>query len=845
MNKFYEIWKVLMILLISSSVLIVQAQKNVTSEKAPTKNAEQIKELNKSPEEQIKLLDQKGLKGEEFSKAALSSFDETQLKVLAENGITIDVIMTDENALYKAIEYLNVPDNDLISPFFKPGDTDAVATYTFSQSTGTYTEITSGTVLGSTTSDDQRFVDPAVPAGGSTTTGPGFPIGFNFTFDGVVFDRLAINNNGWISLGQSALTPAVNNSSTSAYTPIGSVIAITPDNLVSRIVGLGRDLQGQTGSELRIQTIGTTPNQECVIQWKGYRKYNATGDNFNFQIRLLENGNVIQLVYGTMTNNATSTTVQVGLRAAPAATATNFANRSTTTDWSATSAGGTNLASCTLSNTVYPASGLTFIYTPPLVGTPFPPTNPNPADGATGVAITGNLTWTFGANTATYDLKYGPSGNMTQVITNAAAGTTGSYTYTANYSTSYQWQVIEHNGALQTDGPVWSFSTVCDLYTLPINQGFNDAAIPLCWQDQLVADPGTDPVLSYEASITSPARTPYEGARFVKFNSFSCTAGAERRLVSPGFSTTGLSNVTVQFAWSEDPGYPTYLLEGVTLQWSADGANWNTPAGSFYQRVNPVDGWYNKTFTFPGDVLNLPTVYIGFLFHSQYGNNCALDDVSIIELLCPAPGGLTTTEHTQTSAKANWTDANAANKYDIVWGLDNVIDPDNPATYVGSVFGKTFTGPPYFHVMSSLNGSTNYEWYVRSDCGTKALSQWSGPAQFATLPGPHSLPLCENFESGFTYFGNAGGNNVDWTINTSYFHAGAQCAHNAYSISQTNILHETGILDLSSVPAALLEFWHIAKAEGDYDHCYVEISTDGGVTYTTLPTAAYSGYWNL
>ena len=102
-----------------------------------------------------------------------------------------------------------------------------VSSYTFTSSAGTYTEITGGTLLGSTTTDDQRFVDPAVPTGSSSTlTGVGFPIGFNFTFGGVVFDRLAINANGWISLGQSALTPAVNISSTNNYTPIGSVIAI-------------------------------------------------------------------------------------------------------------------------------------------------------------------------------------------------------------------------------------------------------------------------------------------------------------------------------------------------------------------------------------------------------------------------------------------------------------------------------------------------------------------------------------------------------------------------------------------------------------------------------------------
>ncbi|NCB27102.1 MAG: hypothetical protein EOM62_16850, partial [Bacteroidia bacterium] len=73
--------------------------------------------------------------------------------------------------------------------------------YSFSATAGTFEPISGGLLLGTETSDDQRFVDPAIPAGASTTTGPGLDIGFNFTFNGAVFDRLAINNNGWISLG--------------------------------------------------------------------------------------------------------------------------------------------------------------------------------------------------------------------------------------------------------------------------------------------------------------------------------------------------------------------------------------------------------------------------------------------------------------------------------------------------------------------------------------------------------------------------------------------------------------------------------------------------------------------
>jgi len=253
---------------------------------------------------------------------------------------------------------------------FVTGSYAQVSSYGFSQSVGTYTEITGGTVLGTTTSDDQRFVTPATPTGGTTTTGIGFPIGFNFTYNGVVFDRVAINNNGWISLGQSALTPSVNIASTSAYTPLSSTSTITPVELRSRIAPFGLDLEGQTGSVLRIQTIGSAPNQTLVVQWKGYREFGSTGHNFNFQIRLNETTNVVDVVYGPMTFNATTFTAHVGLGGS---VSTDFNNRTTTTNWNTTTAGGTNTATCSFSTTVTaPVSGTTFSWTPPVLctGTP-------------------------------------------------------------------------------------------------------------------------------------------------------------------------------------------------------------------------------------------------------------------------------------------------------------------------------------------------------------------------------------------------------------------------------------------------------------------------------------------
>lgn len=326
-----------------------------------------------------------------------------------------------------------------------------VSAYTFASSSGTYTAITGGTVLGDTTSDDERFVDPAALLGGTTTTGVGFPIGFNFTYNGLVFDKLAVNANGWISLGQGSLTPSVNIQSGSSYTPISATSTATPTLLRNRIAALSIDLIGQTGASLRLQTIGTAPNRVCVIQWTKFRKYqySATiGDNFNFQIRLNETSNTVEIVYGTFTNNTTMGKVQVGLGGT---TASEFNIRKTSSTWSGTTAGTLNTDTCRISATVKPASGQTFTWTVPAActGTPTAGTATGPSGACTGVSFDLVLTgYTSGFSGIVLQWQSSPTGVTYSDIASANSAT---YTATLTAATYYRCKVTCSGGT-----PVYS-----------------------------------------------------------------------------------------------------------------------------------------------------------------------------------------------------------------------------------------------------------------------------------------------------------------------------------------------------------------------------------------------------
>ncbi|ABQ05178.1 T9SS type A sorting domain-containing protein [Flavobacterium johnsoniae] len=250
-----------------------------------------------------------------------------------------------------------------------------VSAYTFSQSPGTYKKITTGTVLGIIRNEDQRFVNPANLAGNSLDEGPGFPIGFDFTFNGIVFDRVGISTNGWISLGQSSLTPSVDMTSslgTGFDSALSSTYVSTPPYLRNRIAAFHHDLSGvadqlnpDRSSNLRIATIGTAPNRSFVVQWSNYKFYGyTTGCDFSFQIILHETTNVVDVVYGFMLFTYSSSSVKVGLGGNDS---TDFNTRRTflVNDWNKTVAGKSNNDTCgTSENVTPPTPGTTFSWTP-------------------------------------------------------------------------------------------------------------------------------------------------------------------------------------------------------------------------------------------------------------------------------------------------------------------------------------------------------------------------------------------------------------------------------------------------------------------------------------------------
>ena len=103
---------------------------------------------------------------------------------------------------------------------------------------------------------------------------------------------------------------------------------------------------------------------------------------------------------------------------------------------------------------------ITITYIPP--GYPTQALNPTPADGGLYVGLDDDLTWDFGADTDTYDVYFGSDNPPTTLYTGGTAGATGTFDPgTMNETETYYWQVVSSNTNGYTDGPVWSFTTLC------------------------------------------------------------------------------------------------------------------------------------------------------------------------------------------------------------------------------------------------------------------------------------------------------------------------------------------------------------------------------------------------
>jgi hypothetical protein len=88
-----------------------------------------------------------------------------------------------------------------------------------------------------------------------------------------------------------------------------------------------------------------------------------------------------------------------------------------------------------------------------------------------------------------------------------------------------------------------------------------------------------------------------------------------------------MDSITMSFDWHHDQGY-TIRDDRVIVQYSFDNNEWYS-VKEFVRYHDSKSGWDRKEILMPDSVSDQSEIYFGFLFHSEYGNNCHLDNIVI------------------------------------------------------------------------------------------------------------------------------------------------------------------------------------------------------------------------
>lgn len=595
-----------------------------------------------------------------------------------------------------------------------------ISAYTFAQLSGTYTELTSGTVLGTTTAntgavatlDAEVYNLNALP--------------FTFNYNGVNYSQIYVSSNGFITFGSTA--PAGNNNS-----PLSNVATYE-----GAVAAWGGDLNGifnisGRSSSISWAVVGSAPNREIVVQWKDFRPtYSISITSvavLDFQIRLKETTNAIQVVYGPSSHlvgtTNISTTRQVGLRGPSNLFPTNINNRTNGTTLSINSSNAGTLNTSTQAFSSINATpgrhtnGKIYEWTPPACNTPALLTSTLQSTSAATISWNALTTAAGGYDYIVSTVNTAPTAGSTP--TGSTTSTSVALTGLTPNTTYYFW--VRSNcgsGVLSNWSATGTFYTNYCVPTSNCTLGDVIASVTLNTLSNTTGTACSSAPAGYSDFTGNPALT----TTLVPSTTYTVTVGAAAYAQS----------VAVWIDYNDD-----LVFDNVTERVG------NTAAGS----PVPVNGTSSFTITLgctpPAGVhrMRIRSSDNSFV-NGPAQTPCATYSYGETEdylitiaapPACPSLGApITTVSTTAFTADLSFPlGCSTASNYDIEYGPVGFIQGTGtvvqavPATISGSTATVTLTG---------LNATTTYSVYIRANCGFGLTSSWVGPGTATTLNPP-------------------------------------------------------------------------------------------------------------
>jgi hypothetical protein len=234
----------------------------------------------------------------------------------------------------------------------------------------------------------------------------------------------------------------------------------------------------------------------------------------------------------------------------------------------------------------------------------------------------------------------------------------------------------------------------------------------------------TDGGYTTSSDLTSQYFAFPEHTQYVGTNDDECNCDkANEQLVSNLISLPSNSIPVLTFEYILGQYYGEYAEVAV----STDGGTTNTVLSTL-SATNPggTHAWASHSVdlsTYAGQDINLVWIYND---NDGWGSGLVIDDVSIAEVTCGQSTDLSVSGLSFSGATISWIAGASATSYNIEYGAAGFE--------LGSGMQETTSETSY--TLTDLDGQTNYDFYVQSDCGASDLSSWAGPFSFTTLPAP-------------------------------------------------------------------------------------------------------------
>ncbi|WP_044000889.1 T9SS type A sorting domain-containing protein [Hymenobacter swuensis] len=580
-------------------------------------------------------------------------------------------------------------------------------------------------------------------------------IGFSFSYNGTAFTQFTLNTNGFVKLGATAPTAAndvnilINNTDQNVLAPASGVDLVAAAN------------QTASPTEFRVSTTGTAGSRVCTIQFKNLSdKPTVSGtttipsqfSTMQFQIKLYEGTNNIEFVYGAWTSSGNTATAQgflVGLKGSSADPADlSLTSKGGTAAWSATTfqntvvqGGVTYYVGHFVQNSVLPDAGRTYRF------------RTAPASDAS-VATIHTLGKLAVPNSLPHAVVAAVTNSGTNPLTNVPVTLTVSG---ANTFTSTKTIATLAAGATQ--------AVTFDAYPTTLAQGTNNLTVTVPADDD-----NTNNSLPYTQQITTD-QVAYVDAAQVFFGSVgvsSTTAGGTLAVKYKNSQAASLSQVKATFLASATTtstyrvvvldangtgGTPGTVLYTSPVQSRPAAAGTVTIAvpnpvvsGDFYVGVLEVSGNVGIAYQLE-DPLRTGTFYYQTsggawtpVNNTTLRTRLALDATLAPVPTCATPTAVAVSNITVNSASVTFTAPSNGTAYTVIYGPRGF----NPATAGTSVPG---TASPI--TLTGLTSGTQYDVYVRANCGATDQSNLSPVAQFTTVcqaPIITAFPYGENFD---------------------------------------------------------------------------------------------------